>query len=153
MGEVLGGRNSGGDLLNAARDEYREVGMKMSTVDGLVGEVTSKPSGCLGEVQASKNNDGDALDATRDESREVMVMMWAQESSFGEVPAEKCATIDVVGVQMKNKCPEKKLNEKGKWLHWRKQKTKIHNSPYCCIRKHYTSWWCQGTDFFIHPMN
>ncbi len=43
----------------------------------------------------------------RDESREVTVMMSTQENIFGEVPAELCATIDVVGVQMENKGPEK----------------------------------------------
>ncbi len=70
-------------------------------------EASLKPSGCFREVQMGRNNGGNALNAIRDESREVMVMMSAQENSFAEVIAEKCATIDVVGVQMKNKCPEK----------------------------------------------
>ncbi len=101
------GRNNVEDTLNAIRDESRAVGMKMSTGGVSFGEASLKPTGCFKEVQTGRNHGEDALNALRDESQEIMVMMSTRENSFGEVTAEKCATIDVVGLQMKNKGPEK----------------------------------------------
>ncbi len=54
-----------------------------------------------------RNNGGDALNAIIGEYKEVTVMMSTQDNSFQEVPADICATTDVVGMQIKSKCPEK----------------------------------------------
>ncbi len=82
------GRNTEQNTLNDVRNEYREVGMNMTTGGCCLGEVSSKPTGCVGEVQAGKYNGGDALNAVRDEYREVGMNTSTEGGCFGEVSSK-----------------------------------------------------------------
>ncbi len=70
--------SNGGEALNFIRDEFGEIGEKMSTGAGCLLEQEGrfedshkKPMGCFGEVQVNTTNGGEVLNAKRDDSGEV----------------------------------------------------------------------------------